>query len=1423
MKTVRRAWPILIIRLAVLVLSTVLLATGLTLSSSAPGTEKTNAGTGKINKGKASKGKRTQDPQFPLPTPTPVTGPAPASLPTPEPAKGLADLRAAQSISGTQASSGPMDPTSGTLTGRMFSSVPPNPVNLTTQGTVDWAHWGNGGPTVFNHKSNVSSQISNYTVIGTSQIFWLADNPTGHSWSDGTPTPTATNVRTGVFAIEVGNGFQFTVPADANLKTLRINLGLWRARGRFEASLSDGSAPTYVDTSLVNTGGTSNGTYTISFAAASAGQTLTIKYTCQTSFFAGSGNVTLEAATLVNGGDPDLLPNISISNPTGGATFNAGDSVSLTANAFDLDGSISNVKFYVDGFLLGTGTATGTNQYGLTWNGAFAGPHIITAVATDNEGAMATSEPVNVTVFPAIGGTLTGKLHWPSTTPVNLTTEGELDWAHWGNGGAQVFDHKAGVPQQISNVTIIGNVSPAWLADNPTPFSWTNGTPNASASNNRTGIFVGSAGNGFEITVPADVNFKTVRIFTGYWYSQTKLEASLSDGSAPTFVETSLGGTGAVQNGIYALSYRAASDGETLRIRYTVLTDYNPPFGNVALEAVTLSNGGPPTVSIASPGDGAIVSAGQTTSITAAVSDPSGISKVEFFQNGSLLGERTTSPYSINWAPPGGVYSLHAVATNNKGITAASTPIGVTSNSAPVVSAGYNQTVFLPGTATLFGTVTDDGQPGGGTLALSWSKVSGPGTVSFGSPSSALTTATFSGEGDYVLRLTANDGGASIFGDVVIGVRSAVTMPLTTTADAHVRDGSSAATNFGTATTIEVQTGASGSNRDAYFKFDITNAGVINNAKLRIYAATSAAGSLETSVYPVSNTTWSETAINWNIRPTLGSPVLSSVTVNGTTFAWYELDVTNYLISEKNAGRNVVTLALHNASSSTINIKINSKEAASNKPELSVSTSEASFVMSQTPGTVRNNLSAFVGMKFTVGLSPVLVTSLGRVFVSGNTGTHTVKLVNAATGTDIAGGSVSLNLSAGTASNGFKYAPLAAPLTLAANTAYYLVSQETNGGDQWYDSNTVVSTTAIASVNNAIQRPNNTWQAAGSTNNSFGPVNFKYIAAASTTTVTYHLHVEASPTQPPPVFKISTAGPDAAATGFGTGNLKGQANGEKRIIPFDAQEYLLGRSGYIPAGATTTFTLWMRNSGTVGTMFPRAKLYLNNEAGINICTANGTTALTTTWTKYTISCSTASDIAVGASDRLYLWMGVNLTAGSTSKTFGAELGVEGTLNGNYDSYLTTTLPLAPTIYSLTPNTASAGATVTIAGTNFGPLQAGSTVSFNGLPAVITSWSANGIVTTAPASVTTGPVVVTVNGVASNAVTFTVGSGDSDGDGLPDAWEMQYFGNLLQGPNDDPDGDGASNLLEFYQGRNPTKGLVDPSTLINLKVFSPFEP
>jgi hypothetical protein len=52
---------------------------------------------------------------------------------------------------------------------------------------------------------------------------------------------------------------------------------------------------------------------------------------------------------------------------------------------------------------------------------------------------------------------------------------------------------------------------------------------------------------------------------------------------------------------------------------------------------------------------------------------------------------------------------------------------------------------------------------------------------------------------------------------------------------------------------------------------------------------------------------------------------------------------------------------------------------------------------------------------------------------------------------------------------------------------------------------------------------------------------------------------------------------------------------------------------------------------------------------------------------------------------------------------------------------------------------------------------------------------------------------------------TTNAFDADGDGLPDAWEIQYFGSINDPratPNADPDGDGFTNLQEYYAGTNP---------------------
>lgn len=59
-----------------------------------------------------------------------------------------------------------------------------------------------------------------------------------------------------------------------------------------------------------------------------------------------------------------------------------------------------------------------------------------------------------------------------------------------------------------------------------------------------------------------------------------------------------------------------------------------------------------------------------------------------------------------------------------------------------------------------------------------------------------------------------------------------------------------------------------------------------------------------------------------------------------------------------------------------------------------------------------------------------------------------------------------------------------------------------------------------------------------------------------------------------------------------------------------------------------------------------------------------------------------------------------------------------------------------------------------------------------------------------------PVSTLVNGVADYI-------SDTDGNGLPDAWEIEYFGHIGVDPYGDPDGDGMNNIAEFTYGSNPT--------------------
>ncbi|MBU4263973.1 MAG: hypothetical protein KKC76_19125, partial [Proteobacteria bacterium] len=169
--------------------------------------------------------------------------------------------------------------------------------------------------------------------------------------------------------------------------------------------------------------------------------------------------------------------------------------------------------------------------------------------------------------------------------------------------------------------------------------------------------------------------------------------------------------------------------------------------------------------------------AGSPYSYQVTATDPEG-NAITFSLEAAPTGMTiNTSTGLIQWLP-----GLSQVGNNNTVKVAATDSWGASvtqdfpifvkdpTNIAPIVNAGPDQTITLPSTADLNGSVTDDGKPSGCTLTVLWSKVSGPGAVTFSAPTSPTTTASFSETGAYVLRLTANDEQDVGFDEVTVTV-----------------------------------------------------------------------------------------------------------------------------------------------------------------------------------------------------------------------------------------------------------------------------------------------------------------------------------------------------------------------------------------------------------------------------------------------------------------------------------------------------------------------------------------------------------------------------------------------------------------------------------------------------------------------------
>ena len=187
----------------------------------------------------------------------------------------------------------------------------------------------------------------------------------------------------------------------------------------------------------------------------------------------------------------------------------------------------------------------------------------------------------------------------------------------------------------------------------------------------------------------------------------------------------------------------------------------------------------------------------------------------------------------------------------------------------------------------------------------------------------------------------------------------------------------------------------------------------------------------------------------------------------------------------------------------------------------------------------------------------------------------------------------------------------------------------------------------------------------------------------------------------------------------------------------------------VPAGATTGSVVV-----TVGTAVsnPVTFTVLPTPAITNLSPTAGpvSSSVTITGTNFGAQGTvTFNGVAAAATN----WSATSITV--TVPTGASTGNVVVTAGGVASSGVSFTVLATPSITSLSATSGPVGSTITIAGTNFGARQGTSTVTFNGTSGVPTAWSATSITVAVPSGATSGNVVVTVNSVPSNGVSFTV--------------------------------------------------------------------
>ncbi|GAB3893986.1 Ig-like domain-containing protein [Spirosoma agri] len=409
-------------------------------------------------------------------------------------------------------------------------------------------------------------------------------------------------------------------------------------------------------------------------------------------------------------------PSVAISSPANNTTVAIGTNLVINASVYNA--SATRVEFYNGTTLIGSDA---TAPYSWTIASLAQGTYSLTAKALISSGNL-TSSVVQVTAAPA-----------PNQAPIVSLTSPANNASFPLPATVTIAANAADNDGNISKVDFYnGSTKLGEDATAPYAFTWSGMTAGTYTLTARATDNQGAVTTSGAVTVlvynqgdpdptadligPNCVYPNAVQLFN---VNANKL------GNATSFSWWCTGSTKSittVQAGKASIDFGASFTGGQVcvGINYSAAPWYSQYCKTVTVCPGTLTTptNQSPSVSLTSPTTNATYTAPATVTLAASASDADGsIEKVEFYNGSTKLGERTSSPYQLNWTNVGaGTYALTAKATDNAGATTTSGTISIQvsnptpTNQAPTVSLtapATSATFTAPATIAISATAND--------------------------------------------------------------------------------------------------------------------------------------------------------------------------------------------------------------------------------------------------------------------------------------------------------------------------------------------------------------------------------------------------------------------------------------------------------------------------------------------------------------------------------------------------------------------------------------------------------------------------------------------------------------------------------------------------------------------------------------------